>query len=278
MGLCKCRVVTSLFCFQHTTNVCEKCMIESHPNCVVKTYLQWLNDTDFDPNCQLCKSSLDDGRETIRLPCFDVFHWECLDKYAKAFPAHTAPAGFNCPVCRTQMIPPAHNVSPVAQQARKKLATAEWATRAGDGNEAVGSSSPRKSARAAASDGVASSLTNNGNLGLVSRGRGPSEPTPDHVHVTVHDQDADKYASKPPNEWFERIVKDNSVLHDKSRRRTAVRGDSGGTNLKRNVILAVLFVVLLITAIELFTRARPTDISNDPLLDPMMNPNIRSDS
>ena len=38
--------------------------------CVVKTYLQWLNDTDFDPNCQLCKSSLDDGRETIRLPCF----------------------------------------------------------------------------------------------------------------------------------------------------------------------------------------------------------------
>ena len=39
------------------------------------------------------------------------------------------------------------------------------------------------------------------------------------------------------------------MLHDKSRRRTAVRSD-GDTNLKRNVILAVLFIVLLITAIE----------------------------
>ena len=91
------------------------------------------------------------------------------------------------------------------------------------------------------------------------------------------------------------------MLHDKSRRRTAVRSD-GDTNLKRNVILAVLFIVLLITAIEvrdccawmlrgcphscsvalwccqqLFTRARPTNVANDPLLDPMMNPNIRSE-
>ena len=31
MGLCKCRVVTNLFCFDHRTNVCEKCLVEEHP-------------------------------------------------------------------------------------------------------------------------------------------------------------------------------------------------------------------------------------------------------
>ncbi|EDQ85186.1 uncharacterized protein MONBRDRAFT_29472 [Monosiga brevicollis MX1] len=32
MGLCDCRNVTSLFCCQHTKNVCEKCMLSQHPN------------------------------------------------------------------------------------------------------------------------------------------------------------------------------------------------------------------------------------------------------
>lgn len=40
------------------------------PQCVVKTYLQWLSDSEFSPNCALCQSTLDDGRDTIRLPCF----------------------------------------------------------------------------------------------------------------------------------------------------------------------------------------------------------------
>ena len=31
MGLCRCRVVTNLFCFEHKTNVCEKCIVASHP-------------------------------------------------------------------------------------------------------------------------------------------------------------------------------------------------------------------------------------------------------
>ena len=33
MGLCKCprRRVTPLFCFEHRVNVCESCMISSHP-------------------------------------------------------------------------------------------------------------------------------------------------------------------------------------------------------------------------------------------------------
>lgn len=30
MGLCKCRVVTTLFCFQHRVNVCERCLVSDH--------------------------------------------------------------------------------------------------------------------------------------------------------------------------------------------------------------------------------------------------------
>ena len=37
MGLCKCRVVTTLFCFQHRINVCEQCLVRDHPTvrCVI---------------------------------------------------------------------------------------------------------------------------------------------------------------------------------------------------------------------------------------------------
>lgn len=33
MGLCKCpkRLVTNQFCYEHRVNVCEHCMVQSHP-------------------------------------------------------------------------------------------------------------------------------------------------------------------------------------------------------------------------------------------------------
>ena len=30
MGLCKCRTVTNLFCFEHKKNVCEQCILPDH--------------------------------------------------------------------------------------------------------------------------------------------------------------------------------------------------------------------------------------------------------
>lgn len=96
-------------------------LVPSPPQCIVKTYLQWLGDSEYNPNCPLCQSDLNDGRETIRLSCFgkgykflfhittlimsivsktDVFHWECLNKYAEGFPATTTPAGYRCPLCQ----------------------------------------------------------------------------------------------------------------------------------------------------------------------------------
>ncbi|XP_072025943.1 zinc finger protein-like 1 homolog [Amphiura filiformis] len=133
MGLCKCpkRKVTNLFCFEHRVNVCEHCLVANHPKCIVKSYLQWLQDSDYSTKCTLCNNQLEDN-EVVRLICYDVFHWMCLNDYAKQLPSHTAPAGYTCPSCNTGVFPPSNMVSPVAQSLREMLSKVNWA-RAGLG-------------------------------------------------------------------------------------------------------------------------------------------------
>lgn len=62
----------------------------------------------------------------------DVFHWECVDAYARNFPPNTAPAGYTCPSCNTSIFPSSNMISPVAETLRKYLASVNWA-RAGLG-------------------------------------------------------------------------------------------------------------------------------------------------
>lgn len=90
MGLCKCprRQVTPLFCYEHRLNVCPHCLVERHPQvrwslsenllttaallqCVVKSYKEWLQDSDYDPTCALCRHPLTEANadEVIRLEC-----------------------------------------------------------------------------------------------------------------------------------------------------------------------------------------------------------------
>lgn len=126
MGLCKCRVVTNLFCFEHKTNVCEKCIVATHPRCVVKSYLSWLQDSDFDASCGLCRKTLQEG-DVVRLACLDLFHRSCLDQYATAMPDHTAPSGYTCPACGTVLIPPENAASPVSTNVRQIFRTSAWA-------------------------------------------------------------------------------------------------------------------------------------------------------
>jgi len=133
MGLCKCpkKKVTNQFCFEHRVNVCENCMVTSHPKCIVQSYLQWLQDSDYSPLCQLCSGEL--AREDcVRLICYHVFHWKCLDQHSQQLPDHTAPAGYTCPTCKQQMFPATNLVSPVADRLRTVLGTVNWA-RAGLG-------------------------------------------------------------------------------------------------------------------------------------------------
>lgn len=133
MGLCKCpkRRVTNQFCFEHRVNVCEYCMVTNHPKCIIQSYLQWLQDSDYNPICEICTKSLAEG-ECIRLTCYHVFHWECAESRYRALPHTTAPAGYQCPSCATPVFPPPNLVSPVADVLREKLAGVNWA-RAGLG-------------------------------------------------------------------------------------------------------------------------------------------------
>lgn len=127
MGLCKCqkRKVTNLFCFEHDVNVCEDCLVADHERCIVQSYVQWLQDSDYNPICILCKNLLKD-EPTVRLSCYDVFHWSCLDKYMEGLPANTAPAGYQCPKCKEGLFPSPNIVSPVVDILRKKLESVEW--------------------------------------------------------------------------------------------------------------------------------------------------------
>ena len=74
MGLCKCqkRKVTNLFCFEHDVNVCEYCLVADHEGCIVQSYVQWLQDSDYQPICILCKNLLKD-EPTVRLVCYGKF-------------------------------------------------------------------------------------------------------------------------------------------------------------------------------------------------------------
>lgn len=133
MGLCKCpkRKVTNLFCFEHRVNVCEHCLVSNHNKCIVQSYLQWLQDSDYNPNCTLCNTLLN-AQDTIRLVCYDVFHWSCLNNLASRLPLHTAPAGYQCPTCRGSLFPPSNLASPIADVLKEQLSSVNWA-RAGLG-------------------------------------------------------------------------------------------------------------------------------------------------
>ncbi|VEN60128.1 unnamed protein product [Callosobruchus maculatus] len=133
MGLCKCpkRRVTNQFCFEHRVCVCENCMVTNHPICVVQSYLQWLQDSDYNSICELCSKDLNVD-DSIRLTCYHVFHWSCLDHYARQLPSTTAPRGYTCPSCKSPLFPAPNLISPVADVLKEKLAGVNWA-RAGLG-------------------------------------------------------------------------------------------------------------------------------------------------
>lgn len=40
--------------------------------CIVQSYLQWLQDSDYNPNCTLCDNPLA-GQDTVRLVCYGKF-------------------------------------------------------------------------------------------------------------------------------------------------------------------------------------------------------------
>eukprot|EP01100_Stratorugosa_tubuloviscum_P015654 TRINITY_DN917_c2_g1_i1.p1 TRINITY_DN917_c2_g1~~TRINITY_DN917_c2_g1_i1.p1 ORF type:complete len:273 (+),score=107.90 TRINITY_DN917_c2_g1_i1:87-905(+) len=126
MGICDCRKRTGLFCYKHRVSVCPNCILPSHSTCVIKTYVQWLQDSSFQPlSCNLCQQPIT-ATSSIRLSCLDVFHTNCLDKYCSNLPAHTTQAGYICPICSKPIIPSADNQNAITNAINEYLSLALW--------------------------------------------------------------------------------------------------------------------------------------------------------
>lgn len=338
MGLCKCakRKVTNLFCFEHDVNVCEDCLVADHERCIVQSYVQWLQDSDYNPICLLCKDLLKE-QPTIRLACYDVFHWSCLDKYASELPPNTAPAGYCCPKCKSGIFTPDNIVGPVVNALREKLQTVKW-SRVGLGqpmlkvnesfnivnkeldkqsssskeDEANGfvivseKKDKKKEAEMAISTTEDSSFAKsesvftdnnkkktshsptkfnekpdayNEKLNTLSHNR--TQITENYeirrnletsydpslgVVLNISNLDRDtgdyKYQRRPVFEWFNRWLKSRSLSHVRI------------TRQKRNLFIVIVIFAVFFTLILIMTRLGEISTENDPVFDPLNNPNI----
>lgn len=271
MGLCKCpkRKVTNLFCFEHRVNVCEHCLVANHEKCIVKSYLQWLQDSDYSPLCSLCSRSLSDEEcgPCVRLTCYDVFHWLCLNRHCQHLPANTAPAGYTCPTCNTCIFPPANLATPVAEVVRQLLLQVNWA-RAGLGLPLIDEPDlPRPAPSDPEKHSGAAPLTS-----TPVRADSSSDPRKlfdstkdDGLFNKSHDHDEDKYKRRPALQFLARWFK--SQDGGKKRDPNAVR--------KRFFMVLVVGTVAFITLVIIFSQLGRQATDEDPFLDPMNNPNIK---
>lgn len=315
MGLCKCpkRRVTNLFCFEHRVNVCEHCLISKHSKCIVQSYLQWLQDSDYNPNCRLCNTPLA-ADDTVRLVCYDLFHWTCVNEMALRLPTNTAPAGYQCPSCSGPIFPPANLVSPVASVLKERLSTVNWA-RAGLGLPLIEEGDSLRD-----QDSLDDTDWSSFSVGdAVDHGARCQEPAVSGAYTSLqqcgHDGETGTVAARPPDHSAEahslttapapapRRVYDPvgrdpappTALQmdfddDKYRRRPALswlarllssapgRKGKRGAGLSRphRLCAAILLGVLaFLTVIVVMSRLSRDGSDNDPNWDPLQNPHIQ---
>ncbi|GFQ94021.1 zinc finger protein-like 1 [Trichonephila clavata] len=274
-------------------------MVTNHSKCVVQSYIQWLQDSDYNPNCHICKTELAEG-DCIRLTCYHVFHWDCLNKYALSTPPHTPPEGYTCPMCSICIFPLPNAVSPVTEALRNVLMNVNWA-RVGLGYPAMENNLLSESShannvqytplRAPSSLPLeTSSKPAPINIDSVSKmDMNSVRPEPygasyttsytsprklydatDHGHFgpPVADHDEDKYKRRSALEWFGRWFKSRTA-HGRNRRKDP------NVFYKKWMIIMVLFFIALCTLCILFLKMGRASADSDPLLDPRFNPNIR---
>jgi len=299
MGLCKCpkRKVTNQFCFEHRVNVCEHCMVQNHTKCVVQSYLAWLQDSDYNPNCEFCKGPLGED-DCVRLVCYHLYHWVCLDQHCRSLPPDTAPAGYTCPICSEAVFPSENLVSPVADKLRKILQDVNWA-RAGLGLPLLEEAAERKpgvvpvgprpspegesTTEQGAQEVIAKKTVRTATQPVVNSWkekestvvqfdtptsrRGGSELVDSALAssplITGEDHDTDKYKRRAPTDWFLRWWR--TVNKPAAQRRRGIYG---------YLMLGLMILLVLLTLIGVFQYFGRGG-SDDPMLDPMNNPNIR---
>ena len=134
MGLCQCRGLSFLFCYEHKRNVCENCLTsdgaievksnidsQNHQCCYVRPYLSWLSDETFVKGCRSCGQVIELGQQ-IRLPCYDIYHINCLIKLLKQMYGSKSWSELKCPDCKSLLY---GGTGPIARQVQLKLAKLE---------------------------------------------------------------------------------------------------------------------------------------------------------
>ncbi|KAI1284966.1 Zinc finger protein-like 1 [Halotydeus destructor] len=288
MGLCKCpkRKVTQQFCFEHKVNVCEFCMTREHRKCVVHPYLQWLEDSSFSRNCTLCQQDLSQD-DTIRLLCYHLFHWKCLDAMAKQLPSHTPPAGYQCPDCHKAIFPATTSNSPIAIQLKNAFSNVEWAkvgislSMVGNGNVSLSESStdgfngdvPQVvHYNQSSSDSIPVAVSN-----VMSHFASSSPDTSGYTLRKVHDSnrrseshsplldsDDKKYQRKGPFEFLTRLFSSRQTLNA-----------SSVSSFRRLIIIGILLVLALFLCVYYLVQLGRDNAEHDLSLDPAFNPHIR---
>ncbi|XP_056314503.1 zinc finger protein-like 1 [Danio aesculapii] len=313
MGLCKCpkKKVTNLFCFKHRVNVCEHCLVSNHNKCIVQSYLQWLQDSDYNPNCSLCIQPLD-SQDTVRLVCYDLFHWSCLNELASHQPLNTAPDGYQCPTCQGPVFPPRNLASPVADMLREQLSSVNWA-RAGLGLPLIedpqeeettthsGSSYSEwstfetTSVDITMSNPTLTSLPPHQDVEHIYNNREQSAPNNTVFNMTTTsatDSITINTVTSPRKLYDTRDLGHSAVMQidfddDKYRRRPAlswfaqVLKNCTSSKKKTLALKHRIFLLLLVGVIGFFTliiimaKLGRASAETDPNLDPLLNPNIR---
>lgn len=314
MGLCKCpkKKVTNQFCFEHRVNVCEHCIVADHTKCIVQSYLQWLNDSEYNPKCALCKNPLEE-QPCTRLVCYDVFHSSCLASWGASHPSHTAPAGFKCPVCGAAVFPAPQLASPVALALKQTLATWDWA------RKAMGLSAESSNDNWSSLNGAVTGLQNGSGIAVATTAGSTAPPTsiPTHsftssgttgakVSLSTSSKAASTSASvdssasvgiassthrkaSSSDSHSLNVMEESDTDDNKYKRRPVLTwfkrwwrsyqplGSGGGRAGGRRRCLALLVILLFTTLLLLFARTRsslPSESRLDPAFDPLNNPNI----
>ncbi|EFO19858.1 hypothetical protein LOAG_08634 [Loa loa] len=311
MGLCKCakKKVTSLFCFEHRVNVCEYCLVENHCKCVVQSYLSWLADSDYDTNCALCSTPLE-SKETVRLKCLHLFHWECLDAWARRLPGNTAPAGYKCQQCQEGIFPAPNQASPIIERLQATLQKANWA-RAGLGLSLL----PELNNSPAPASFIPSMITqpvnepqnypnehdslNETNLNVGSI-RNNTPTTVVNVDGEYSQQEQHQFTARKPTNMSENnyVVtnplllskdRDEDLPENKYKRRSAsewlnrwFRSRYGRRPIfdprakcKRGIFCIIICIIIVMTIFTVLSRLMSNRSNDDPAFNPLANPNIR---
>jgi len=281
-------------------------MVSNHKKCVIKSYLAWLQDSDYNPDCAFCNSPLSE-EECVRLTCYCLYHWNCLDNHCRNLPATTTPEGYTCVQCDALIFPAENLVSPVADELRKQLQDVNWA-RAGLGLPLIDATKERKpvpipvgprptpegqdmnpmnlahelsaakkidqrtgSSSTSGQPGPSGSSWKGGDTVVefdtpTSRRLGTEFPdlAASPLITGDPDSDANKYKRRAPTDLLYRWLR--SVMN------SGGRGRRGVGSWPMLVIIGFIAVLTLFALLSYLSRGGDYD---DPMLDPMNNPNIR---